>query len=293
MESILNKSKLIKDVLKFRYRHSKRAIFLLKNENIVPIAQSVLSAIDECNESVPPDNVVTLKQSPGKRIIFRINSSQFAQESFVAKVFLLCRFKHRLKYHRMKYHRYAFNEAANLTIAAEQGLNVPKVYGYGCTYGFSRLIKTSIVILEDLARLTSVDELLRFNKADEEKCAKILNRTIPVFVNLYKARCHIVYILPDAIMLGSEGSNQDAFVLDFEYAKFHNKPSLEILMYEAAYFARSCPDFLTERIIYDWVAKLLDAVEIGDNTNRRKLIERFNYYFVIPHLSQKETVEIC
>lgn len=289
----MNKSKLIKDTLRFGYRHSQRAIFRLKNENIVPIAQSILSAIDECNESVLPDNVVTLKQSPGKRIIFRINSSKFAQESFVAKVFLLHRFKHKLKYHWMKYQRYAFNEAANLIIAAHRGLNVPKVYGYGYTYGLPGLIKTSIVILEDLVQLTSVDELLRVNRVDEEKCAKILSRTIPVFVKLHKTMCHIVYILSDAIMLGSEGSNQDAFVLDFEYAKFHNKPSLEILMYEAAYFAQSCPDFLTERIIYDWVAKLLDAVEIGDNANRRKLIERFNYYFVILPLSHKETVEIC
>ncbi|UCE36783.1 MAG: hypothetical protein JSW00_14895 [Thermoplasmata archaeon] len=198
----------------------------------------------------------------------------------------------KLKYCWMKYYRYGFAETANLIIARNRGINVPRVYGYGRIYGPFGLINKDMVILEDLAHLTSVDELLRLNRGDDKKCAKILSQTIPVFVSLHKAKCNIVYILSDAIMFSGEDSEQDAFVLDFEYARFYDQPSLEVLMYEAAYFAVSCPDWLAHRIINDWVTKLLDAVGIRDNAGRKKLMERFKYYFHIPYMSHKESVEI-
>ncbi len=288
----MNKLRLLKDVLKFRYRHSERATLWLKNENLVPVAQSVLSTIDKYDGAVSPHNVVTLKQCAGKRLIFRINTPQVAEKAFVVKVFPLRRLKHRLRYHWTKHSRYAFNEAANLIIAAKRGVRVPKVYGYGCIYDSYHLTKASLVLLECLAQHTPADELLKLNREDEKQCARILSSTIPVFISLHEAHCNIVYILSDAIMLGGEDSKQDAFVVDFEYARFYNKHSLEILVYEAAYFARSCPDWLAHRIINDWVTKLFDAVGIRDNALRKKLMERFKYYFHVPYMSHKESVEI-
>lgn len=289
----MNKSKLIRDVLKFKHRHSQRASIWLKNENLVPVAQSAISAIDKYNEAISPHNVVTLKHCAGKRVVFCINAPLTAKETFVVKVFPLRRLKHRLRFPWTKHSRYAFNEAANLIIAAKRGVRVPKVYGYGCIYDSHHLTKASLVLLEYLAQHTSADQLLKLNREDEKECARILDSTIPIFISLHEAYCNIVYILSDAIMLGGEDSKQDPVVLDFEYARFYDKPSLEVLVYEAAYFAQSCPDWLERRIVYDWFAKLLDAVAIRDEGARRKLTGRFDYYLgAICHMSHKEAVNI-
>lgn len=79
-------------------------------------------------------------------------------------------------------------------------------------------------------------------------------------------------------MLSDNGSNPNAFILDFEGAKFHNKPSLEILMFEAASLVKWSPQLLTEEVINNWLAKLLDAVEVDDGNIKRKMIERFKHY---------------
>lgn len=285
----MNKSRLIKDVLRFKHRHSKTASFRLQDEDLVPVAESVLSAIDMYDQRVAQHNVRTLKHCAGKRLVFCINTPSTAGATFVVKVFPLRRVKHRLRYHWTKYSRYAFNEAANLIIAAERGVKVPQVYGYGCIYDSYRLTKASLVILECLAEYTPANELLELNREDEKECVRILDSTIPVFISLHKAHCNIVYILSDAILLN--GNNSDAFVVDFEYARFYNKSNLETFAYEAAYFARSCPDWLERRIIDDWFAQLLNAAGIRDESTRRKLMERFNYYFHAK-LSHKESVNI-
>ena len=180
----------------------------------------------------------------------------------------------------MKTRTLGFSEAANLIIAAGRGLNVPKVYGYGSVYDSFWLTKMTIVILEDLSGYISVDELLKLNSGDEQKIGEILSRTIPVFVDLYNAKCNNIEINLHAIMLGDKGSSPDAFVLDFESAKFHNKRSSEILMFEAASLVKWTPYLLTKELIDDWLAKLLDAIEVEDDTTRKKMIERFNYYCI-------------
>ncbi len=286
----MNKSKIVKNVLKFRYCHSKKAVFLLKNESMVSVAQSVLSAIDKFNKSVSPHDFEIIRVND-RRLILRTASPEFPERSFVIKVSPLNCFKHRLQYHMIKDRRFGFGEVPNLIIAAKKGLNVPKVYGYGHIYGSCWLIKSCIVILENLANYTSVLELLELNRGNGKKCARILEWTIPTFVKFYKAKCNNIEINLYSIMLSNEHPEQDCFVLDFEHAKFHKKPSIEILMFEAASFVKWRPDLLTEQAINHWLAKLLDAVEIKDNTERRNLVERFNYYCVTK-LHRKERREI-
>ena len=276
----MNKSRLLKDVLKFRYRHSKVATFLLRSEDLVPVAQSVLSVMNKSEESSLPDDFQLLKGAKGDRVVFRVKPSQFNKDSFVVKVCPVFRFKHRLAYLLMKTCTLGFSEAANLIIAASRGLNVPKVYGYGSIYDSCRLTKMTVVILEDLSGYISVDELLKLNRGDEQKCAEILSRTIPVFVDLYNAKCNNIEINLHAVMLGDKGSNPDTFVLDFENAKFHNNRSSEILIFEAASFVKWTPYLLTKQLIDDWLAKLLDAIKVEDNTTRKKMTERFNYYCI-------------
>lgn len=286
----LSKRRILMTALGFEYSDSQRAKLWLCDKSLIPLAQSVPPAIDTYSESASSQDVEVIKRDK-RRLVLRINLSQSGEESFIVKVFPLRCLRHRLKYHSMKYDRFAFGEAANLLIAARRGLNVPKVYGYGCIYGSSRLIKKDILILEDLAPRTSVGELLKLNKGDEEKCAKIFSRTIPIFVDLYKAKCNHIGSNISAIMLGDEKSKQDDFILDFEYAKFHNKPSLEVLMFEAAHFAKRCCTWVTKKTMNEWKDKLLDAVEIKDNATRNKIMGYFNYYFDT-QLSRKERQKV-
>jgi len=281
---------ILKKALRFKYNDSLKSRWWLIDNNLIPIAQSIASAVDKFNGSFLPDNIEIIKNED-RRFILRIDSSQSVEKSFIAKVFPLCCLRHRLKYHRMKYKRFAFGEAVNLLIAAERGLNVPMVYGYGRIYGSSFLIKTDVLLLEDLADQTAVDKLLELNSNDQKKCAKILERTIPIIIGLYKAGCNNIGFNTGAIMLGDGNSAKNDFILDFEYAEFHDKPSLEVLMFEAANFAKYCRRWLTEQTINEWRAKLLDAIEIGDDVKRGNLIERFNYYFN-SRLSRKERLKI-
>ena len=287
----MNKLKLIKTALKFKYRHSKKAAFWLKNENVVPMAQSAVSVIDKINGSALLYDVEIIKHG-SKRLLFRVNSSSSLKKSFIVKVYLLRHLKYKLKYHRIKYDRFSFSEATNLIAAGKRGLDVPKVYGYGHIYGCFWLIKMSIVIMEDLANYTSVRELLKLNKGDEKKCAQILSRTIPIFVSLYKTKCNHVDMNPGSIMLSNENSKQDVLLLDFESAKFNDKLSHKLLLFEAAYFANYCGAWVTERTHNEWRDKLLDAIEIRDNISRRELIERFNYYYYGERLHRKERRKI-
>lgn len=270
--------KVLKTALKLEYRDRVRTTWWLKDEGLIPVVQLILPVINRFDDSSLPQNFQLLKGKINDRIVFRVNSSSSNKKSFVVKICPFLRFKHRVEYTMVKHHIFGLSEAANLVTAANRGLNVPNVYGYGYVYDFLRMIKMSIVILEDLNHYSRVGELLKSNRGDEQKCAEILSRTIPVFVDLYKAGCNNIEINMHAIMLSDNSSYPDAFVLDFEGAKFHNKPNPEILMFEAASLVKQSHRLLTEGVINNWLVKLLDAIKVDDGSIRRKMMERFNHY---------------
>ncbi len=274
----LSSQRKLKTVLNFRYTAPKKTLWHLKTESLIPVVQSILPVINRFDDSSWPQNLQLLKGKKGDRIVFRVNSSPSCRESFVVKICPFLRFKHKLEYTLIRHHMFGLSEAANLVTAAGRRLNVPEVYGYGCVYDSFRLIKMSVVILEDLNHYRSVEALLGSIRGDDRKCEQILERTIPVFVGLYKAECNNIEINLHSVMLSENKSRPDAFILDFEGAKFHNKPSLEILMFEAASFVKWTPKLLTEAVITDWLFELFDAIEVDDSGVRKKLIERFNYY---------------
>lgn len=288
----LIKRKILKTTLGFKYRNSRRSKWWLSDESLIPLVQSVASYIERY-DGLATDNNIEIVKREVNRLVFRVKSLSPAEESFIVKVFPLCCLRHRLKYHIMKYshNRFAFGEAVNLLIGAKRGLNVPKVHGYGQVYGCSTLIKKSVLIIEDLEHHITIGELLKLNSADQEKCGEILNRAIPIFVSLYEACCNDISVNSGSIMFGDEGLKQDDFILDLEYARFYDKPSLELLMFEAATLAKYCKFLLTEKTINEWVDKLLDAVETRDRICRGKMVGYFNYYFNT-QLSRKEREKI-
>lgn len=187
--------------------------------------------------------------------------------------------------HKLKYHRYGLDEVANLLKAADKGVNTPRVYGYGHIYNLLRLVEASVIILEDLSGLSPINNILC--KGTDNERHQIFMRTIPLFVSLYNAGCNHIDVNSGAVMLCENNLNPAVFLLDFQHARFYNKPSTEILMFEAAYFAKSCRDWISTATVNEWLDKLLAAVANNCMAERQKMIESFYYYFVA-ELSRKQ-----
>jgi hypothetical protein len=277
-KSRLNKKDILRKTLGFKYKCGFWDKWHLRSGDEVSKVQSVLPGIKKYNESMMPDNIEVLKPLARGQSVLRVRPLQYTGGSFIAKVFILRKLKHKIKYNTLKYDQFAFAEAANLIIAAERGLNVPEVYGYGCIYEPYGLISKTIVIMEDLADCVTIGELLKLNCGDRKKCAETLHKVIPVFAGLYGAGCNNVDINLGTILLGRDVMEQKGFILDFEYAQFYDTPNLEILMFNAAFFANRCKPLASEEIIIEWLHQLLDAVNIKDTETRIKLIQKFDYY---------------
>ncbi len=281
----LRKQRIITSALKFRYMDSRRVKWWLKDESLIPVAQSVAAAIRNITKQIVPPNVEIIKSNEQKDV-FRVWHPQDASQSFVVKAFLLNRFLRRLKYDR-----YGLDEAANLIRAKNRGINTPEVYGYGQIHDLLSMVKVSIVILEDLVDLSPIRELTSIKSADE--CSRIFMKTLPLFVSLYRANCNHIDVNSGAVMLCDHNPDSQVFLLDFQHARFYGRPSDEILMFEAGYFAKSCCNWVSAEAIDQWLGRLFTAVGIQSSAETQKMKERFNYYFDTGiYLSRKERRKI-
>ena len=274
----LSKQRIIKSVLKFRYEDSRKVKWWLRDESLAPLAQSIAGTIRNITHHALRSSVEIFKLTD-RKAVFRVEYPNGSCLSFVAKVFLLSRFEH-----RFKYHRYGLNEVVNLLTAMDRGINTPKVYGYGHIYGLLRLVEASVIIMEDLPGLSPIKSLLL--KGTDNERHQIFMRTIPLFVSLYNAGCNHIDVNGGAIMLCEHNLNPNVFLLDFQHAKFHSKPSSEILMFEAGHFAKSCRDWISTETVNEWLDKLLIAVNINHTNKIQEMKGRF-YYYCKAELSRK------
>jgi tRNA A-37 threonylcarbamoyl transferase component Bud32 len=274
----LSKQRIIKSVLKFRYEDSRKVKWWLRDESLAPLAQSIAGTIRNITHHELQSSVEIFKLTD-RKAVFRVEYPSCSGPSFVAKAFLLNRFEH-----RFKYHRYGLSEVVNLLTAMDRGINTPKVYGYGHIYGLLRLVEASVVIMEDLHSLSPIKNLLL--KGTDNERHQIFMRTIPLFVSLYNAGCNHIDVNSGAIMLCEHNLNPNVFLLDFQHAKFHSKPSSEILMFEAGHFAKSCRNWISTETVNEWLDKLLTAVNINHTNEIQEMKGRF-YYYCKAELSRK------
>ncbi|MCK5608399.1 hypothetical protein KAR91_41340, partial [Candidatus Pacearchaeota archaeon] len=237
---------MLREALAVKYKDSARIGWKLKDKVLVPIVKSAQSAIEK-KPILNKDHAFELIKEESNRMVFKITSKSNAK-SYIFKVFPSQCLKHRLKYIWMTRNssRFAYGEAISLLIASEKGINVPDVYGYGYILGTSMLIEKSVLIIECLSHHTTIGELLESHRDNQEKCLQILNRAIPLFVKLYEAACNHISVNTGAIMLSNDKDPENDFILDFEYAKFYKKPSLELLMFEAATLAKYCKAWVSK-----------------------------------------------
>jgi len=264
------KKRIIKSVLKFSYEDSGKVKWWLRDKSLAFLAQSITGTIRNITHHELQSNVEIFKLTD-RKAVFRVKYPNGSAPSYVAKTFLLSRFEH-----KFKYHRYGLNEVTNLITAMDRGINTPKVYGYGHIYGLLRLVEASVIIMEDLRDFLPIKTLL-LNGTDNER-HQIFMRTIPLFVSLYNAGCNHIDVNSGAIMLCEHNLNPNVFLLDFQHAKFHSKPSSEILMFEAGHFAKSCRSMISTKTVNEWLNKLLMAVNINHTNEIQEMKGRFHYY---------------
>jgi len=253
-------------------------------------AESVSRVARADGEAMPLGDVQVLCER-GRRRVLRVATHESGHATVVAKVFTLSSFHRRVLHQAMGYNRYALGEATNLMTAAQRGLPVPRVYGYGRAQGRWRLIQTDFLLIEDLASCVPVGQLLDRHAADPGLCAEIMDRTIPVFVGLFRTGCNHIDVNPDAILV--EGNDiTKAFVLDFEHAVFSPTPRMEILSFEAAYFARGCQRWVDKDMIDRWFTRLVEAIGVTDPGGVKRLTDRFRHY-LSRAMSRSERRKIC
>jgi len=265
-----SKKRIIKSALKFRYEDSGKVKWWLRDKSLAFLAQSIAGTIRNITHHELQSNVEIFKLSD-RKAVFRVEYLNGPVPSYVTKAFLLSRFEH-----RFKYHRYGLNEVANLLTAMDRGINTPKVYGYGHIYGLLRLVEASIIIMEDLHDLLPIKTLLL--KGTDNERHQIFMRTVPLFVSLYNAGCNHIDVNSGAIMLCEHNLNPNVFLLDLQHAKFHSKPSSEILMFEAGHFAKSCRNMVSTKTVNEWLDKLLMTVNIKRANDIQEMKGRFHYY---------------
>lgn len=226
-----------------------------------------------------------------RRRVLRVATRESEHPTVVAKLFALSSFHRRILHGAMGYNRYALGEATNLITAAQRGLPVPRVYGYGHTQGRWCLIQMDFLLMEDLASCVSAGQLLDRHAADRGACAEVMDRTIPIFVGLFRAGCNHIDVNPDAILFDCHDVTK-AFVLDFEHAVFRPSPHMEILAFEAAYFAEGCRQWVDKDMIDRWFARLVEAIGVTDRAGVQRLTDRFRYYRNRV-MSRRERRKIC
>lgn len=277
----MSKLETIQNILTFKYKNSQRELFSLKEESYIPMAQAALETIKAHNQSLPmPANVKVLKNED-RRFVFRITSdcTGSGPKTFILKVFPFNHLRHKIQYYwkRHSQSRFGFGEASALLTAAKRGLNVPEVYGHGRINDIFGQIKTDMILMQDINNHTEIGKLLETNHKDQAKCVEILNHVTPIFVKLYEASCNNIDMNLGAIMLANTPEHSN-YVLDFEYSKFHEKPSLKILMSEAGHFANRCRAYLTEETVNWWFSELMQAIKIEDASTKKHLRDHFNFY---------------
>jgi len=284
LRQVLAKRAIVKSNLGHVYWDAEGNKWHLRNDKLI----STVAAFNAAHRAIrefPANPSKAVYKWTKRRLVFRFCANSDGREAFVAKGFLLENLRHRIKSYR-----YGLDESANLLTAAQRGIPVPLVHGFGIQYGKSRLPNANFLLLECLSDYELVGDLLNKAKGNPAECHAILMRTIPTFVSLYKGACNHIDIHTKTIMM-HEDCNLPAKILDFHYAQFHNQPSVNVLAFEAGFFVRHMVDYVDEKGIACWCFSLLDEIGVLDSGDRDSLFEKIDMYRNIT-LSRKASKRI-
>lgn len=271
--------RIVKDNLQLQHCSSRNAPWLLKSAEFCNIADSAASCILNISEH----NDAFLLKRDRNRYIFRIKTdfTSTGITSVVVKSFPL----KGLKNHLYRYRRYGPAEASNLLKARSRTIPVPLVYGYGHIRR-PGVIDSTIVVMEDLNQHSNIGRLLSDYVKNNDSCLEILRRAGKLLVRLYEGCCNHIDINSNSIMLGRTCKNDR--VIDFQYASFHDCPSLNVLAFNIACCSSSVSAYVSEEQLETWAAETFEDVSAGDID---KWVATYKH-FMSNRLSRKQRLSI-
>lgn len=204
-------------------------------------------------ERGPADDVQVLKEGPN-RLVFRLAAGG---ESVVVKAFPMGSLKQRL----LRYRRYGPAECRNLLAAAALGLPVARVLGFGLRRRWG-LVRSSMVMLEDLAPRQPIVALLRQSAGNAARQRALLDAAGGVLLALYHAGCHNIDFNAGSVLL--DESLGDARMIDFQYARFLRAPSPAVLLAQMGRFALSCRQRAPNLPVDEWAEALIARAGLGE-----------------------------
>ena len=220
-------------------------------------------------EEIPADAL--LKRAP-RRLVFLCQAGLAQHPLIVVKVFPLSRLRDRLRHKR-----YAYNETVNLLTAADLGLPVPGVFGYGLCREMG-LTRWNALLLQFLQGRPLREHLAG---ADALTQRNLLWRVLPLFQKIYQAGCNHIDLGPHAIFLGDTNGARDCLI-DFQYCRFLEKPDPRTLAAQAGYFGWCLTTYWNlapASLVTEWFETLLDKLSLTDRSAlgeifRRRLLKR-------------------
>ncbi len=258
----LNRAQIVKTALPHRIRRPG-SDWRACDASIEDAIDTVLRVLLGANPS--PD--LRWFKHTDKKWIFRIDGGHVAKVMYLATLML-----------RLKYRRYARDEAGNLIWAASQGVRVPPVHAVGAIRTRTGLVGSAVLIVGELGGMRTVTELLREADGEPDRIANVLRATLPAFERLFRCGCNHIDLNAGNIMLDPADLQAMPAVIDFKYALFHRRPSLEILMLEAARFGADCATMVPDAAVQEWFESLLAAVAVENAGQREWCRKRFHGY---------------
>ncbi len=271
LRALLAKRAIVKSAFGCLYRDAEGGKWHLQSDALIPAVAAFHTAHRAIRQR-PEDLPEAVYKWTERRLVFKFPANSDGSGALVAKGFLL---KHPRQ--RLKSYRYGLEETANLLMAAQRGVSVPAIYGYGVLYGKSRLPNANFLLLECLSDYELVGDLLEKAKGNPAECRAILMRTIPTFVSLYRAGCNHIDIHTKTILMHKD-ADLPPKILDFHYVRFHDRPSLEVLAFGAGFFVRHMVDYVDEEVIAFWCSSLLGEIGVVDSRERDGVFEKIDMY---------------
>lgn len=236
------------EMLPVHHGHGSRSRWRLVDPEWAPHADAAALALARGHRPEDIDGVTVLRAKRG-RWVARI---EIEGRSAVVKAFPMRRLGDVLR----RWRHCAPAEAAHLGEAARRWISVPRLFGYGETRRLG-LVHANFVLMEDLRGHASVYKLLDEAADPEPLAAWVLPRTARLFLQLYRGAANHIDAHMNSVWLSRSDPSDDRLI-DFQYARFHEHPSWNLLVFQAAHFARTAPNLCWDRRHFEpWVEGML------------------------------------
>lgn len=215
-------------------------------------------------EEVPAPDL--LKRGP-RRLVFRHATTLPDHPKVIVKAFPLETLRH-----RWRHQKYGQAEAANLLLARERGLPVPRVFAFGWQRQWG-LVTWNALLMEFMKGRPLKEQLVN---AEPSTQREMLWRVLPLFRRVYETGCNHIDLGPHAILIG-EAAAEDCLI-DFQYCRFLKQPDPGTFAAQAGYFAWCLTthwNLAPRELVTEWFDALLETLMLS---NRPELRRRFQHY---------------